>query len=213
MNRRGAWEDVALHIRTMIFDSVLARGDRVPQDEIAAELGISRIPVREAIIALERDAWVRILPHRGAFVVGLDETTVSDVYEILGLVYGLVARRAAERAEAADVTTLTDLHKALDNADSPDAVLAANEAFLGELRRLGGSPRISATLRSMGGLVPGNFFAVVPTATAVQRRGARAVVKAIRAGDADASADAMSSLMRAQGRSVVAILAERGVLA
>ncbi|HLT70291.1 MAG TPA: GntR family transcriptional regulator, partial [Acidimicrobiales bacterium] len=59
-------EVAALHVRRMIFEGRLRPGDRVPQDAVAAELGISRIPLREALIALEREGWVRLEAHRGA---------------------------------------------------------------------------------------------------------------------------------------------------
>lgn len=54
--------------------------------------------MREAVIALDREGWVMIHPHRGAFVVGLDENSTRDHYELLGRVYGCGARRTAERA-------------------------------------------------------------------------------------------------------------------
>ena len=98
MDRRSSGDLVAVHIRSMIFNGELRQGDRMRQDEIAQRLGVSRIPVREAIIALDREGWLTITPHRGAFVHGLDEDALRDHYELLGLVYGLAARRATERA-------------------------------------------------------------------------------------------------------------------
>ena len=98
VNRRSSGDLVAVHIRSMIFDGELRQGDRMRQDDIARRLGVSRIPVREAIIALDREGWLTITPHRGAFVHGLDEDALRDHYELLGLVYGLAARRATERA-------------------------------------------------------------------------------------------------------------------
>ncbi len=67
---------------------------RVPQDAIAQELGVSRIPVREALIVLEREGWVTNEMHRGAFINTLDEPTVHDHYELFGLIYGFAAKRA-----------------------------------------------------------------------------------------------------------------------
>ena len=89
MDRRSSGDLVAVHIRSLIFNGELRQGDRVRQDEIARRLGVSRIPVREAIIALDREGWLEITPHRGAFVHGLDEDSLRDHYELLGLVYGL----------------------------------------------------------------------------------------------------------------------------
>ncbi len=98
MDRRSSGDLVAIHIRSLIFNGELRQGDRVGQDDIARQLGVSRIPVREAIIALDREGWLTITPHRGAFVHGLDDDSLRDHYELLGLVYGLAARRAVERA-------------------------------------------------------------------------------------------------------------------
>ena len=98
MDRRSSGDLVAIHIRSLIFNGELRQGDRMRQDEIAQQLGVSRIPVREAIIALDREGWLSVTPHRGAFVQGLDEDMLLDHYELQGLVYGLAARRATERA-------------------------------------------------------------------------------------------------------------------
>jgi len=208
-DRRGAWEQVSTHIKSLVFAGELRRGDRVPQDEIAAELGISRIPVREALIALEREAWVKIIPHRGAFVVGFDDSSITDHYEVLGLVYGLVARRAATTATAAQVSALAPLQRTLADAaktGDADEFLEANDRFLAELRKLGGSPRISSILRSISGIVPGNFFAVVDGAAATATKGTSAVVRAIKDGDAERAADAMVTMLRHHGRAVTALL-------
>jgi len=79
--RPTSTQQVADYIRRQIFEGKLRVGDRVPQDEIAADLGVSRVPVREAVIALDREGWVMIQAHRGAFVVGLDENSTRDHYD------------------------------------------------------------------------------------------------------------------------------------
>jgi len=76
--RRGSGDQAASYIRRLIFDGDLRPGERVPQDEVARVLGMSRIPVREALIALEREGWVTIELHRGAFVNAISQDTVRD---------------------------------------------------------------------------------------------------------------------------------------
>src|SRR6195952_660204 len=109
--RRSSGEQAALYIRRLIFDGVLREGDRVPQDAIAKRLGLSRIPVREALLSLEREGWVTIKPHRGAFLGALDETVVRDHYELYGHVFGFAAARAAERSTPEMLVKLADLQK------------------------------------------------------------------------------------------------------
>src|SRR5438309_4938898 len=108
LTRRSSGDEAALLIRRMIFDGELRPGERVPQDDVAAMLGISRIPVREALIALEREGWVTIEMHRGAFVNSLDAPAVRDNYELFGIVYGFAARRAIERSGQELLVRLTE---------------------------------------------------------------------------------------------------------
>ena len=119
IDRPSSGDLVAIHVRSLIFNGALRQGDRVHQDDIARQLGVSRIPVREAIIALDREGWLTITPHRGAFVHGLDEDALRDHYELLGLVYGLAARRATERATDDGLKGLRDAQQQLAAAESP----------------------------------------------------------------------------------------------
>src|SRR3954452_1291638 len=117
--RRSSGDEAALLIRRMIFDGELRPGERVPQDDVAAMLGISRIPVREALIALEREGWVTIEMHRGAFVNALDARSVRDHYELFGLVYGFAAQLAIARSGPELIGSLTELLSACDATEDP----------------------------------------------------------------------------------------------
>ena len=109
---------VAAHIRRLVVEGRYRAGERVRQDEIADELGVSRIPVREAIIALEREGWVTIEPHRGAFVNGLDAEFIRDHFELHGAIVGLTAARVVQRADEQAVQAL--VAAAARVVDAPD---------------------------------------------------------------------------------------------
>jgi DNA-binding GntR family transcriptional regulator len=212
--RPSSGDLVADHIRRLIFEGRLQQGDHLRQDEIAAELGVSRIPVREAVIALDREGWLTIEPHRGAFVHALDEGAVRDHYEVIGLLYGMTARRATERGDDAALTELVARHRELrqiDEAD-PDAFWMANNAYLRQLFHMADSARLAALSRLMRNLVPGNFFAEVPTALADQRRGLAAVTKAVRARDGAQAEVECRRLMDRQGDAVVALMTAHGLI-
>jgi DNA-binding GntR family transcriptional regulator len=186
--RPTSTQQVADYIRRLIFEGKLRVDDRVPQDEIADELGVSRVPVREAIIALDREGWVMIQPHRGAFVVGLDENSTRDHYELLGRVYGYGARRTAERASADDIAALAKIHRSLQAATDPEEFNKLNFEFLRRIVVLARSRRVSATIRLMAvSIVPGNFFAEVPEAIRVHKRHLRVLMRALKAGDGEAA--------------------------
>ncbi|HLM16445.1 MAG TPA: FCD domain-containing protein, partial [Acidimicrobiia bacterium] len=163
--------------------------------------------------ALDREGWLTITPHRGAFVHGLDEDSLRDHYELLGLVYGLAARRAVSRSTADSRARLRAAQEALSAASTPDELHETNDVFLRTLLTMARSPRLGSVMRNMSTVVPGNFFELVPGSGATQQRGARAIVEAIDADDADRAATACVELLTDQGDLVIKLLASRGMFA
>lgn len=210
--RRSSGNDAALYIRRLIFEGELRPGERVPQDEIAQELGISRIPIREALIALESGGWVTIELHRGAFVTAMDEQAVRDHYELYGMVYGFAAQRALARKPEGLGDRLVELADEINQVDDPEElqnlVIEFHAAITGAAR----SPRINVVLRAMSGLVPGNFFELVPSAVEGERRGLSAIARAMKRGDGERAAPEYQRMMRRQADNVVAVLRDRGLL-
>lgn len=213
LSRPTSAHQVADHIRRMIFDGRLPAGTRVPQDEIAAELRVSRVPVREAVIALDREGWVITEPHRGAFVNGLDENSTYDHYEMLGMLYGFAARRAAERGTGDGVAALSNIHKLLQATVDPDEFWDHNSAFLRQLLVMAQSRRINAIARVMAtSIVPGNFFREVPGVMRIHKRGMRGVMKALKDGDGIAAEREFVSMLHTEAGSVVNLLSTRSLL-
>jgi DNA-binding GntR family transcriptional regulator len=77
----------------------LAPGQKLSETELSAELGISKGPVREAIQRLVAEGIMEFTPYRGSRVRQLGRTEIKNVFDILDLVDGLAARRAAENIE------------------------------------------------------------------------------------------------------------------
>jgi DNA-binding GntR family transcriptional regulator len=209
--RTSSAEHIALHIRTLIFDGVLRPGMRVPQDAIAQDLGVSRIPVREALIVLEHEGWVTIEMHRGAFINALDKRAVQDHYELYGLIYGFAAQRAMVRGEDDLADTLADLQSRFARANRPDEQQQLSIAFHGTVVRAAASPRINVALRAMSSLVPGDFFALVPAAVDVEKRGLAAIVRAFKKHDGAQAATDYARMMRQVGNKVILLFDERSL--
>jgi DNA-binding GntR family transcriptional regulator len=201
-----------LYIRRLIFEGELRPGERVPQDELAQDLGISRIPIREALIALESGGWVSIELHRGAFVTALDEQAVRDHYELYGLVYGFAAKRALARKAQGLEDELAKLADAFNETDDPEELESLAIDFHAAITGAARSPRINVVLRAMSGLVPGNFFELVPAAIEGERRGLTAIARAMKRRDGDRAATEYQRMMRRQADNVVAVFRERGLL-
>ena len=89
-------------IRQAIFEGKIKPEERLTIERIAAELGISRTPVREALKALETDGIVRIHPHRGAIVQKFDRDELRDRYSVRALLEGYAGELAC-KADAAGI--------------------------------------------------------------------------------------------------------------
>lgn len=85
------------NLRRALLEGRYAPGDRLVERKLAAELGVSRTPVREALRALEQEGLVYHMPHSGAVVARLDSQEVQEIYRIRAVLEGLAARMAAER--------------------------------------------------------------------------------------------------------------------
>jgi DNA-binding GntR family transcriptional regulator len=209
--RTPSGEHIASHIRGLIFDGELRPGMRVPQDAIASDLGVSRIPLREALIVLEREGWVTNEMHRGAFINALDEQSVHDHYELYGLIFGFAAQRALARGVADLPDRLAEIQSEFARATTAADQHRLSLDFHGMILKVAASPRINVALRSMSALVPGDFFDSVPDAVAVQQRGLAAIVRAMKQGDGEKASAEYVKVMRHVGNKVVQLFDERSL--
>jgi DNA-binding GntR family transcriptional regulator len=96
-------------LREAITSGRLAPEARIKQEQVAAELGVSRTPVREALHLLEREGLVRLVPRRGALVQGFTAADVRELYELRELLEPAAAALATARASAEERQTVLRL--------------------------------------------------------------------------------------------------------
>lgn len=99
-------EAVYRTLRRAILTNQLEPGERLMEMRLAAELGVSRTPVREALHLLEKEALVKQEPNRGVFVAQITRRQLRDVLELRGMLEELAVRLACERAREADFEQL-----------------------------------------------------------------------------------------------------------
>ena len=83
-------------IENAILDGEYKDGDSLNELRLSKELGVSRTPVREALMQLELEGLVRNVPNKGAVVVGVTDQDIHDIYEIRKRIEGLASRLCAE---------------------------------------------------------------------------------------------------------------------
>jgi DNA-binding GntR family transcriptional regulator len=108
------------HVQSVLLEAILSRvlvpGERLLIDEIAEHFGISKIPVREAIKALEASGWLDAQPRRGTYVRPLSEEELAQVFEMRRVLEPYAARKAAERRTAEQLAELKELVAAGNDA-------------------------------------------------------------------------------------------------
>ncbi len=107
-DRASLSRTVSDQIRGQILDGKLRPGERLVEDKLSVELGVSRVPVREALLGLAMDGLVRLEPHRGATVVEITPEIVAELVEVRALLEGLNARLAAQHRDPEMIAELRD---------------------------------------------------------------------------------------------------------
>jgi GntR family transcriptional regulator of vanillate catabolism len=115
-----------LRLREMILAGELAGGSRIAELAIVERLGVSRTPIRAALMRLEQEGLLQALPGGGYAVRTFSEGDVADAIELRGTVEGLAARLAAERGVAEGV--LAEGRRCLDEIDGLLAAPALDDA-------------------------------------------------------------------------------------
>lgn len=193
LERRSSGELVADHLRRQIIAGEIGPGERLTQEDIGAQLGVSRVPVREALVILEQEGWVRMEMHRGGRVLPI-ESSIGDNAEVWNLIFGLVARRAADRLTPELDTQLADIAAQLEASKDASAVWDLCEAYLDVLFEAASAPAVAHTLRRVRTMAVDSIFEVVPDTLEVSRVGALAVIKAIRKRDGERAVDAHDAM-------------------
>ena len=107
--RQSMAKVVGEKIRGQILDGKLRPGERLVEDRLSAELGVSRVPVREALRELSAEGLVRIERNRGASVTEVTPAMVGELVEVRALLEGLNARLAAQRHDPEIVGQLSEI--------------------------------------------------------------------------------------------------------
>ena len=174
----------ANELRDRILTGRLSPGARLDLDEITSEFGISRTPVREALLELSYEGLVVVTPRSGITVVGLTPEDAEDNFAVLATLAGKAAEWATTRMTAAQKAELHELAGAIHGADD---VVDANRRFHRAVNLASGSPRLLTYLRQATRVVPASYFELFPEQEQRAKREHAELLDAIDQGDAVAA--------------------------
>ena len=143
---------VSEKIRGQILAGRLRPGERLVEDRLSAELGVSRVPVREALRGLSMEGLVRLEPNRGASVTEVTPELLAELVEVRTLLEALNARLAARRHDPEIVALLQDtLRRGNEAAQSgtADQLAQLNAEFHERLAEASRNSVLSDIMRSL----------------------------------------------------------------
>jgi DNA-binding GntR family transcriptional regulator len=125
-------EELREKIEELIATGLLSPGTRLDETELAERFGVSRTPIREALIQLASVGILRMRPRRGVIVPEVAPQRLVEMFEVMAELEGMCGRLAARRMSPAEHETLVQAHRACETARSsedPDAYYFQNEIF------------------------------------------------------------------------------------
>ncbi len=197
----SATEVAATQIEDMIDSGVLSPGSRIRMDKLAAEFGMSRTPVREALERLQRRGLVEVFPRSGIYVREISAQEALDVYRIKEVFEPLMARWAAERArpeEREAFSRLTASLRPIVERGDVGTYVDVVEQWRQQMVRMARSEVLGELFETMDGRIRRLRYANVsnPARMGESCGQHEAIAEAIRRGDADSADDLTRALVR-----------------
>ena len=154
--RRPLHEEAADRLRDMIVEGELAPGERLREQAICAQLGLSRTPLREAMKMLAAEGLVILQPNRGATVSDPSQQDIADTFKVIGALEALAGELACERVEEDDIAEIRVLHYQMALHRTRGELreyFKLNQRIHEKLVALSGNAVLAETHRNLGGRI------------------------------------------------------------
>lgn len=213
LRRRGTLpDDVAAYIRRLVLTGVLKPGQKLDQEAVGEVLGVSRSPIREAIVILGQEGLLDVNPRRGASIALLTPDDIVDHYELFGVVSGRAAAMAAESLGDERIDELRAIQRSFRQspANAPASELSKLNERYHRIINACAPRRTRWLLRLLERSVPADYyeFAGGWNAQAVDHH--QAILDAIVTRDREAARRAMEHHLHESGVAAATALRKQG---
>jgi DNA-binding GntR family transcriptional regulator len=204
-------DETAAAIRARIMSGEIPIGAQLRQAELAATLGVSRTPIREALRQLQAGGLIEVLPRRGAVVRVPAPWEVREAYEVRAELEGLACVRAVGEITQAHLDelrrTIDVLREDPSASGAPDSpTTAANDRFHALIHEIAGNERLARTIRDINDAFPRNVSALVlrdnPRLRGNNLAQHERIVEALAANDAELARQVMRDHVIAAGEAL-----------
>jgi DNA-binding GntR family transcriptional regulator len=207
-------DSVAMRLREQIVSGALKQGEFLRIDAIAKSLGVSTTPVREGLLLLQSESFVRLIPRRGFMVNSFSKDDLFDLFWAQGTIAGELAARATVRMPKAGVDHLSAVHAdyaaAFAAGDHP-SVSRFGHDFHRTINLGAASPRLAQVLGTLTKQLPNRFYASFEGSMKEALDLHELILEAICAGDAEAARSRMVGHIVGVGEHLIAMLGRQGM--
>jgi len=209
-------DDVARYVRRRIFDGTLRAGRYLRLDQLAADLGVSVTPVREALLNLCAEGLLVQQPRRGFMVLELTARDVADVANVQAFIGGELAARAAELVTDDQLDQLRAIQDELERAyggDDLDRTVRLNHEFHRLVNVVGDSPKLTQFMSAITRYAPESVFPSLSGWPTQSTSDHRRLIAALQRRDVGAARSAMAEHFTGGVTPLTEHLVARGVIA
>jgi DNA-binding GntR family transcriptional regulator len=208
-------QDVARYVRRRIFEGAYGAGEYVRLEQLAAELGVSVTPVREALLELRAEGLLVQQPHRGFMVLPVTGRDIADVSNVQAHVGGELAARAAANISDEQLKQLKDLQAQLEDAYKQrdhERAVRLNHEFHRAINVAADSPKLAQLMGQITRYAPEALFPTVEGWPGQSLKDHRRVIAALEKRDEERARRAMAEHFIAGVAPLVEHLMEQGVV-
>ncbi len=208
-------EDVARYVRKRIFDGTYSAGEYVRLDQLAAELGISVTPVREALFELRAEGLLAQQPRRGFVVLPVTGRDLTDVADVQAHVGGELAARAAVNIDDDQLRELKQIQAELEDAyigGDNERTVRLNHEFHRAINVAAESPKLAQLMSQITRYAPESVFPAIAGWPQQSIKDHRRVLTALAKHDSELARRAMSEHLAAGAAPLIDHLVEHGVV-
>jgi DNA-binding GntR family transcriptional regulator len=212
LERNRTSSQIVDYVMSLIYSGRLRSDARVDVSVIAAALGVSTMPVREALLELRRAGVVYGKFHRAAYVCRFDEETILDTFDLYGSLWSRCTTTLTKMGDEATLEMLGELAGRMKTFRDPADIERCTAEYRRVISHKSGSDRLRGLIRSFRSFVPHEYRLSVPALSESLRERIVEEYEAIKSGDAEVAGSVTRQLYDHQGEIVVADLRARGVI-
>ena len=210
-------DEVTRQIRDAIMSGTYVASEKLVLEELASQLSVSTMPVREALVTLAHEGILQVSPRRGFRVAMLRRQDIEDIFRVQAFVAGVLAERAAGKIQDQEILRLSRIREKVDTLaakgytdQSRAKIEDLNFSFHHSINHIVDSPRLRWFLRAATQYVPRHIYEAIPTWTDLTVVDHPRILEALQARDARLARRRVEAHVMHAGMHVVENLQARG---